>query len=448
MELIAPLLEWIAANPGWAGLVLFLVAFFESLAVVGLVMPGAALMFGAGALMGTGHIDFWSGASWAIAGAIAGDGVSFWLGRHFGTRLAGVWPFRKNPLLLERGVHFFRMHGGKSVLLGRFVGPIRPVIPAVAGMLEMPPLRFFLVNVFSACLWAPAYLLPGMVFAASLSLAAAVMGRLLLLIALVLALLWVAYIVLRQLLGYLGPRLPRARRWFALAGVLLLVPAAVLSLRVHALATAELPPAQSVPSADWQQDGWDLLPGERQGLARSAEPFRFQWAGTREELTRALDEAGFVQPDPPGLIGALRWLSPEPDLLRLHPTLRWHADRLPDMVWVQPLGGSGQRLVLRLWQAPLMLSESAQPVWLAAVEREEVRRGALWSRRSIQALSMQDLSEVTNELASQRRGSLLPAPGVPCPKFGAFLSARLTAGPGASRRQWRALAKGRNTALG
>jgi len=63
-------------------------------------------------------------------------------------------------------------------LFGRFVGPVRPVIPAVAGMMQMPAGRFLAVNVASALVWAPAYLLPGIAFGASLELAAEVAGRL------------------------------------------------------------------------------------------------------------------------------------------------------------------------------------------------------------------------------------------------------------------------------
>jgi membrane protein DedA with SNARE-associated domain/membrane-associated phospholipid phosphatase len=178
MDLITPLLDWISQNPTWAGLFVMLTALFESLALVGLFLPGAAMMFGIGALVGTGHMALWPTLAWAAAGAIAGDGISFWLGRHFHQQIKVIWPFRTHPELMARSIDFFYRHGGKSILLGRFVGPIRPVIPAVAGMLEMPPSRFFIVNVISGLLWAPVYVLPGMVFASSIGLAAEAATRL------------------------------------------------------------------------------------------------------------------------------------------------------------------------------------------------------------------------------------------------------------------------------
>lgn len=173
---------WVKAYPYWAEGVVFLVALLESLAVVGLFVPGVAMMFGAGALIGLGAMPFWPICLWAIAGAVVGDGLSFWIGWRFRSKLASFWPLCNYPQLLQRGAAFF--------LLGRFVGPVRAVIHLVAGMLAMPPARFAIVNLLSAALWAPTYLLPGVVFG-SLELAAKVTGRLALVLILVLALVWV-----------------------------------------------------------------------------------------------------------------------------------------------------------------------------------------------------------------------------------------------------------------
>jgi len=196
---LAPLFDWLATHRGVTGLLVALVAFFESLAVVGLFLPGVVLMFGIGALVGAGALDLWPTLAWAAAGAVAGDSVSFWLGRHFHQRLRIIWPLRTHPELLARATDFFHHHGGKSVFLGRFIGPIRPIIPAVAGMLEMPTGRFLVVNLLSALLWAPLYTLPGMVFAASLGVAAEVAGRLALLLVLLLTLLVMVLWVTRRL---------------------------------------------------------------------------------------------------------------------------------------------------------------------------------------------------------------------------------------------------------
>lgn len=202
---LAPLLEWLQQHPHWAGFAVFLTAFLESLLVVGLVVPGTLLMFGFGALVAAGVMELGPTLLWAVLGAIAGDGISFFIGRHFHQRLRVMWPFRKHPRLMARGVDFFHHHGGKSIILARFVGPVRPILPAVAGMLNMPTGRFFLVNGFSALLWAPVYLLPGLVFGASLGLAAEVAGRLALLFALLIIVLWFSLWLVWRLLRLLQP---------------------------------------------------------------------------------------------------------------------------------------------------------------------------------------------------------------------------------------------------
>jgi len=206
-------MAWLTAHPGWAGVVIFLVACSESLAIVGLFVPGAFLLFGIGTLVGLEVIDLWSTLAWAAAGAIVGDALSFQLGRHYHMRLRTLWPFRNHPELFSRGISFFHQHGGKSVVLGRFVGPIRPIIPAVAGMLEMPFWRFLLINILSGLAWAPAYILPGVVFGASLELASEVAGRLALLLVIVIATLWFVLWLVRRSYQLLKPGAFAQRLW-------------------------------------------------------------------------------------------------------------------------------------------------------------------------------------------------------------------------------------------
>lgn len=198
--------HWIAQHPHWAGWAVFLIAMAESLAVIGMLVPGVAMMFAAGALIGAGALAFEPVCAYAVAGAVAGDGVSFWLGWRYRERLRKLWPFSRHPGMLDRGVAFFRRHGGLSVLLGRFVGPIRAVIPLVAGMLAMPVPRFLIINVLSALLWGPLYLLPGMAFGASLELASQVAGRLAALLVALVAVLWGTVWLSKHLYAYFRPR--------------------------------------------------------------------------------------------------------------------------------------------------------------------------------------------------------------------------------------------------
>lgn len=209
-ELFQDLLNWVSANPGWAHLSVFLVALVESLAIVGLIVPGVLMMVGAGALIATGALDFWPVCLWAVAGAVAGDGLSFWLGRHYQERLKTAWPFTRYPESLNTGVRFFEKYGGKSVAFGRFVGPVRAVIPLVAGMMGMSTGRFLAANILSAALWAPAYLLPGIVFGASLELAAEAAFHLVVLLLAMVALIWVVTWGVHQLFLLYSPR---AKGW-------------------------------------------------------------------------------------------------------------------------------------------------------------------------------------------------------------------------------------------
>ena len=203
---IDSIIGWVAQHPDWITLAVFVVAMTESLAVVGILVPGAVLMLGAGALVGVGAVGFWPLLFAAVAGAIAGDGLSYWLGRRYRDRLRGGWPFRNHPQWLERGEKFFRRHGAKSVLLGRFVGPVRPFVPVVAGMFGLRPAEFYVVNVLSAFAWAPAYLLPGLAFGASLAIAGEVAARLAMLLLALVALVWVTLWFMRWLYLELSPR--------------------------------------------------------------------------------------------------------------------------------------------------------------------------------------------------------------------------------------------------
>jgi len=200
-----PILQWIAANPTWAGFAVFLISLSESLAIVGLVVPGVVLMTAIGAMMGAGILPFWLTLMWAILGAIAGDGISYWLGYHYHEHLREFWPFRRFPQLLARGEKFFKDHGGKSIIFGRFVGPVRPMIPVIAGMMDMTPKRFLFFNIISAIAWAPLYSLPGILIGMSLgTLSPEVARRVALLILLLLLVLWIIYVFLLKLGLWIG----------------------------------------------------------------------------------------------------------------------------------------------------------------------------------------------------------------------------------------------------
>jgi membrane protein DedA with SNARE-associated domain/membrane-associated phospholipid phosphatase len=209
-ELLQNLMNWIALHPMAFTIAVFFVALMESLVVLGLLIPGAALLFGAGALMATGTLPIATIMLATIGGAIVGDFISFMLGRYYHQRLRVIWPFRRYPVMVNRGVDFFVRHGGKSVFMARFIGPLRPIVPAIAGMMRMSISRFLVIDIIASALWAPVYILPGMVFGASLGLAAEVAGRLVVLLVVIAAIAWLGIWIASTLIRLLQPHIVRA----------------------------------------------------------------------------------------------------------------------------------------------------------------------------------------------------------------------------------------------
>ncbi|HZT87219.1 MAG TPA: DedA family protein [Stellaceae bacterium] len=160
-NLVQPTLDFIAAHGHWAIVIMFVTAFGESLAFLSLAFPGTSLLIAAGALVSNGTLSPVPITIGAIVGAVLGDTLSYWIGRRFGGAVTSIWPFTRHPDMLPNGIRFFQRHGGKSVFIGRFFGPIRAIIPLAAGIMQMPRGWFWFANVASAVVWAPMLLLVG-----------------------------------------------------------------------------------------------------------------------------------------------------------------------------------------------------------------------------------------------------------------------------------------------
>jgi len=164
MELwITATVAFAADHRFWAGPIVFGLAFAESMVVLSLFVPFTTIIVASGTLIGAGRLDPWIILPWGIAGAAFGDAVSYWIGLHFDDVVPRLWPFRNKPHLLEDGHRFFRRWGVLAVFIGRFFGPLRAVVPVVAGMMDMPQPKFQVANVVSAILWLPALMFPGAV---------------------------------------------------------------------------------------------------------------------------------------------------------------------------------------------------------------------------------------------------------------------------------------------
>ena len=204
------LLSWLNAHPGWGFAIVFLVALFESLVLVGILLPGIVILFGVGTLIGLGILELLPIWLAATTGAFIGDFLSYLLGHRFKAHLLDIWPFSRYPALMERGTRFFHAHGAKSVVAGRFIGPLRPIIPAVAGMMGMKPGRFIAVDVPACITWAPSFLLPGLLFGASLEVASEYTGRLTVMLVILVVILWMTWWLIRLVYE---PLATRSARW-------------------------------------------------------------------------------------------------------------------------------------------------------------------------------------------------------------------------------------------
>lgn len=206
-----------SANPGWAGFWVFFMAFVESLAFVGILIPGIIILFGLGALISLGALEMLPIWLWGSLGAFVGDLVSYAIGRRYRSHLAEMWPFSRFPQVLERGRDYFNVHGPKSVVIGRFIGPLRPVIPVTAGMMGLAPRRFLLVDIPACVIWTPSYLIPGMLFGASLEVASEYAGRLSLVLIIGAVVLWLTWWIVwtayEFLAGHSARWMRHAIRW-------------------------------------------------------------------------------------------------------------------------------------------------------------------------------------------------------------------------------------------
>ena len=155
------LTQWLAGNPQWLGLALLIVACMECLAVVGLIIPGTVLVFAIAVLAGSGMLSLGETLLLGFIGGLIGDLLSYALGRRYHQGIRSLRGLRDHPEWLVQAEHYFQRYGVASLLVGRFIGPLRPMLPMTAGMLDMPFGRFLLVSLCAAAGWSMAYLLPG-----------------------------------------------------------------------------------------------------------------------------------------------------------------------------------------------------------------------------------------------------------------------------------------------
>ena len=153
------LLALIAMYGAWIYAILFLVVFAETGLVVTPFLPGDSLLFATGAIAASGALDVRVAFVLLLAAAIAGDAANYAVGRAVGLRLIHLsrvnprWGRWVNPAYVTRAQEFFARHGGKAVVLARFMPVVRTFVPFVAGAAEMSYPAFALYNITGAMAW-------------------------------------------------------------------------------------------------------------------------------------------------------------------------------------------------------------------------------------------------------------------------------------------------------
>ncbi|MBS0543513.1 MAG: DedA family protein [Proteobacteria bacterium] len=156
------LAELLASYGNWIYAILFLIVFCETGLVVTPFLPGDSLLFVAGALAAGGGMDPAILIGVLFAAAVLGDSLNYSIGRRFGGRIS-QWPDSRffNRRALDKTHEFYERHGGKTIIIARFMPIIRTFAPFVAGMGTMDYRRFLAFNVVGAALWVGPLVMAG-----------------------------------------------------------------------------------------------------------------------------------------------------------------------------------------------------------------------------------------------------------------------------------------------
>jgi membrane-associated protein len=162
-------IDFLATLAGWPALLLVgALAFGESAAFLGLFLPGETALLLGGALAAAGRVNLPVMVIVATTGAIAGDSVGYEIGRRVGSPLRHSRLGRRvGERRWARAERFIARHGPIAVLLGRWVGVLRALVPALAGMNRLPYRRFLLYNAIGGAAWATTVVLIGYAAGAS-----------------------------------------------------------------------------------------------------------------------------------------------------------------------------------------------------------------------------------------------------------------------------------------
>ena len=165
LHLDVHLLSWVKDYGIWIYAILFAIIFSETGFVVTPFLPGDSLLFVAGAIAAAGELNVYVLVALLALAAVLGNTVNYaigrWLGKHFFTEGKARWLNRKH---LDKAHEFYERHGGKAVVISRFLPIVRTYVPFVAGMAAMTPREYTMYNVAGGVLWVGSLTFAGFFF--------------------------------------------------------------------------------------------------------------------------------------------------------------------------------------------------------------------------------------------------------------------------------------------
>lgn len=158
--IIGSVLAFVRANETLIEAVIFLLAFGESIVLFSFFIPASAIFLAIGALQAASGGELWPLLIAGTVGAFLGDLVSYWIGWRYRNDLQHTWPFRNHPEWLPNAKRFLERYGIAGVVIAKFIGPMRPLVPTISGACSMPGRSFVLASGVSSFVWSIVFLVP------------------------------------------------------------------------------------------------------------------------------------------------------------------------------------------------------------------------------------------------------------------------------------------------
>lgn len=161
------IIEFVRNNQSWAPLIIFLMAFAETIIILSIFVPSTILFIAISGLMGAAGVPLLPTLIAGGIGSALGFSLMYLLTATMHGRILTAWPLKNYPDTIARAQEFSRRWGTLGVMIGHFSGPLRVMIPIAAGLSRLPPVPFMIANIIGAFAWMVTYFAPGYLLVAS-----------------------------------------------------------------------------------------------------------------------------------------------------------------------------------------------------------------------------------------------------------------------------------------